>query len=89
MAPSFISYNHNINHLLDYLVVRPIQAGERTEWDRVMSRHHYLGLKSLVGEAIRYAAESNNIWFALLGWSSAALKFQPRDSWIGWSQAIQ
>ncbi|MCJ7685251.1 MAG: DUF4338 domain-containing protein [Desulfobacteraceae bacterium] len=86
---SFISYNHDINHLLDYLVVRPIKAGERTEWDRLMSKHHYLGFKALVGESIRYVAELNNIWFALLGWSSAALKCQPRDSWIGWSQAIQ
>ena len=86
---SFIPYNHNINHLLDYLVVRPIKSGERTEWDRLMSKHHYLGFKSLVGESIRYVAELNNIWCALLGWSSAALKCQPRDSWIGWSQAIQ
>ena len=34
---SFIPYNHNINHLLDYLVVRPIKSGERTEWDRLMT----------------------------------------------------
>jgi len=88
-STSFLSYNHNIKGLLDNLVVCPIKASERKEWDRLMSKHHYLGFKSLVGESIRYVAEFNNIWCALLGWSSAALKCQPRDSWIGWSQAIQ
>jgi hypothetical protein len=54
-----------------------------------MSQHHYLGFKSLVGESIRYVAELQSRWLALLGWSAAALKCQPRDAWIGWSQAIQ
>ncbi len=54
---SFMSYDYNINHLLDSLVVHPIRASERTEWDRLMSKHHYLGFKSLVGESIRYVAE--------------------------------
>ena len=86
---SFTSYGYNINQLLDSLVVRPIRASERTEWDRLMSKHHYLGFKSLVGESIRYVAELDNAWYALLGWSSAALKCRSRDSWIGWSQPIQ
>jgi hypothetical protein len=54
-----------------------------------MSREHYLGFKSLVGESIRYIAQLQGCWVALLGWSSAALKCQPRDAWIGWPQAIQ
>jgi hypothetical protein len=69
--------------------VRPITPGERVMWDGLMSQHHYLGFKSLVGESIRYIAESPGCLFALLGWSAAALKCQPRDAWIGWSQAIQ
>ena len=71
------------------IIVRPIMPDERVRWDRLMSEHHYLGFKSLVGESIRYVAELQGRWLALLGWSAAALKCQPRDTWIGWSQAIQ
>jgi hypothetical protein len=71
------------------LHVRPIEPSERSQWDEVMSREHYLGFKSLVGESIRCIAQLQGRWVALLGWSSAALKCQPRDAWIGWPQAIQ
>ncbi|SEM40639.1 Transposase DDE domain-containing protein [Syntrophus gentianae] len=54
-----------------------------------MSEHHYLGFKSLIGSSIRYIATIQDRWLALLGWSAAALKCQPRDAWIGWSQAMQ
>jgi hypothetical protein len=71
------------------IIVRPIAPDERSEWDGLMSQYHYLGLKSLVGKSIRYVAESQGHWLALLGWAASALKCQPRDRWIGWSQAIQ
>ena len=71
------------------IVVRPITPDERPGWDRLMSQYHYLGLKSLVGKSIRYVAELQGRWLALLGWATSALKCQPRDTWIGWSQAIQ
>lgn len=71
------------------IVVRPVTPDERQMWDRLMSQYHYLGLKSLVGKSIRYVAEVQGRWLALLGWAASALKCQPRDTWIGWSQAIQ
>ncbi len=71
------------------VVVRPIHAGERGEWDRLMSAHHYLGFQSLVGESLRYVAEVPERWLALLGWSAAAFKCRPRDAWIGWVPAVQ
>ena len=71
------------------IVVRPVTPDERQMWDRLMSQYHYLGLKSLVGKSIRYVAEIQGRWLALLGWAASALKCQPRDTWIGWSQAIQ
>ncbi|MBW1817138.1 MAG: DUF4338 domain-containing protein [Deltaproteobacteria bacterium] len=52
----------------------------------LMAKHHYLGFKSLVGKSIRYIAGMQGQWVALLGWSAAALKCKPRDSWIGWPQ---
>jgi Domain of unknown function (DUF4338)/DDE_Tnp_1-associated/Transposase DDE domain len=71
------------------IVVRPVLPDERQMWDGLMSQYHYLGLKSLVGKSIRYVAEVQGRWLALLGWAASALKCQPRDTWIGWSQAIQ
>lgn len=71
------------------VIVRPITALERSNWDILMAKHHYLGFKSLVGKSIRYVAELQNHWVALLGWSTAALKCRPRDLWIGWPEVIQ
>ncbi|MBF7083019.1 DUF4338 domain-containing protein [Desulfallas sp. Bu1-1] len=70
---------------LKTLVVRPIRKKERKTWDELMSAHHYLGFRQLVGESIRYVALLDGKWVALLGWCSAAFKSGPRDRWIGWS----
>ena len=59
------------------VIVRPITALERSNWDILMAKHHYLGFKSLVGKSIRYVAELQNHWVALLGWSTAALMSYP------------
>ena len=69
--------------------VRLIGANERLEWDSVMRAHHYLGLTALVGRSLRYVAEVDGGWLALLGWASAALKCASRDGWIGWSPTLQ
>ena len=74
---------------LHCLIVRPITADERSDWDTLMATHHYLGFRSLVGESIRYVAALQGQWVALLGWCAAALKCRPRDRWIGWPQVIQ
>lgn len=73
------------NDNLKTLTVRPIQDSERNKWDQLMSAHHYLGFKHLVGESIRYVVLLEGQWVALLGWSSAAFKTTPREQWIGWS----
>jgi len=75
--------------IFSHLIVRPINIAERSEWDTLMAEHHYLGFKSLVGKSIRYVAEMQGQWVALLGWSAAALKCKPRDTWIGWPQVTQ
>lgn len=71
------------------LFVRPIHIHERLRWDQLMSTYHYLGFKRLVGESLRYVAELDGQWVALLSWSASALKCRPRDRWIGWTQPIQ
>ncbi|WP_347274247.1 Druantia anti-phage system protein DruA [Candidatus Kuenenia sp.] len=49
-----------------------------------MRKYYYLGFRSLVRESIRYVAESQGQWLALIGWATAALKCTVRDKWIGW-----
>jgi len=69
--------------------VRPLEAGERSEFDRLLIEHHYLHSATLVGESMRYVATDGSRWLALLGWSTAAFKCGPRDRWIGWPQRLQ
>lgn len=69
---------------LQTLVVRPIQPHEKPLWNQLMSTHHYLGFRKLVDKSIKYVAELQNQWVALLGWGSAAFKCSSRDEWIGW-----
>lgn len=69
--------------------VRLICADERGKWDALMRAHHYLGLTAMVGRSLRYVAEIDGHWLALLGWASPALKCASRDTWIGWSPTLQ
>ena len=69
--------------------VRLICAEERGEWDSLMRAHHYLGFTAMVGRSLRYVAEIDDRWLALLGWASPALKCASRDAWIGWSPTLQ
>ncbi len=69
--------------------VRLIRGGEKETWNRLMREHHYLGFQGWVGESLRYVAEWQGRWVALVGWCAAALKCSARDRWIGWPEALQ
>jgi hypothetical protein len=66
--------------------VRPIRQGELPHWREAMARFHYLGDGRIVGEVLRYVAESEGRWVALLGWGAAVLKSRHREAWIGWDE---
>jgi len=74
---------------LETLEVRPIMRTEEQLWNQLMDEHHYLGFRHLVGESIKYAAQIDGKWVALLGWGTAAFKCGVRDRWIGWTQEQQ
>lgn len=74
---------------LEAIIVRPIYPKEEEYWDKMMANHHYLGFKQLVGCSIKYVAEWEGKWVALIGWSTAAFKVKSRDRWIGWSKEDQ
>ena len=69
--------------------MRPLQWEEWELWERLLQAHHYLGFHALMGESLRYVAEWEGRWVALLAWSSAALKCGVRDRWIGWAGVLQ
>ena len=68
------------------LLVRPVLRSEIPRWRALMARFHYLGDGELVGESLRYVAESESRWVALLSWSAAALKSRHREKFIGWDE---
>lgn len=70
--------------VLHELVVRLVRPEEQGEWDRLMIEHHYLKSATMVGEQLRYVAEYQGQWLALMGWSAAAYHLKGRDGWIGW-----
>lgn len=67
------------------LTVRLITTDERVQFDETLQRAHWLGA-GLVGEVMRYVAEEDGEWVALLGFGSAALSVSARDAYIGWSE---
>jgi len=71
--------------LLDGVQVRLIKAGERERFDRLIVAEHYLANAQLVGEQLRYVAEYQGQWVALMSWSAAAYKLKLREEWLGWS----
>jgi hypothetical protein len=71
--------------VLDKVTVRLIQEHEKTKWNEIIEREHYLHNPRLVGEQLRYVAEVGGEWLALLSWSAAAYHIAGRDQWIGWS----
>lgn len=89
MVASALICHHRNRFSIDSVIVRPILSHERCHWDAMMAKYHYLGFKSLVGRSIRYVAQVQDQWVALIGWASAALKCTVRDAWIGWPEVIQ
>lgn len=71
------------------VVVRPISRREIPRWREAMRRFHYLGDGRIVGECLRYVAESDSRWLALLGWGAAALKSRHREEFIGWPEKLK
>lgn len=58
-------------------------------WNELMERYHYLGYTPLPGAQIRYFIRCRAGILGAIGFSAAAWKVQPRDTWIGWSAARQ
>ena len=60
--------------LLDEVQVRLMEPGERARFDWLIVEEHYLGNAQWVGEQLRYVAEYQGQWVALMSWRAAAHK---------------
>ena len=71
--------------LLRKVHVRLIEPAEQSRFDELLAREHYLKNSTVVGQALRYVAQYEGQWLALLVFSSAAFHIKPRDRWLHWS----
>src|SRR5271169_504706 len=71
--------------LLNAVTVRLIAESERERFDHSIETEHYLKNPTVVGQVLRYVAEYEGRWVALVVFSSAALHLKPRDRWLNWS----
>lgn len=72
--------------ILQEVTVRLIQPQERQVFDDLLVKEHYLHSAELVGEQMRYVAEYQGQWLALLSWNAAAFNLKDREAWIGWDR---
>jgi hypothetical protein len=71
--------------VLKRIRLRLLEPEERAEFDRRVELDHYLHQPVLYGPALRYVAELDGQWVALLAFGVAAFHLKARDRWIGWS----
>lgn len=73
--------------ILARVSVRLIDGSEKAAWDALITERHYLKNANLVGRQLRYVAELDGKWVALLGWNGAAYHLKGREGWVGWTVA--
>lgn len=61
------------------------QTPDREQFDRLLEQKHYLHSARAGGQSLRYVAELDGIWVALLVFSAPALNIKSREQKIGWS----
>ena len=75
----------NESDLLQRVNVRLLLDHERPEFDRLLIEKHYLHTALLTGESLRYVAELDGQWLALLAFSAGSLHLKAREQWLGWT----
>lgn len=75
----------NESDVLSRVSLRLLLEHERPEFDRLIEEKHYLHSATLTGESLRYVAELDGQWIALLAFNAASLHLKAREQWIRWS----
>ena len=71
--------------VLARLTVRLLREDELGPFNYYLQEEHYLESSRLAGQWLRYVAELDGQWLALLTFSAPALHLKGRERWIGWS----
>jgi len=71
--------------ILRRIKVRLIVPEERDRFDQLLKERHYLHSARLGGQSLRYVAELDGQWVALISFSAPALNIKAREKWIGWT----
>lgn len=80
-----LSLSESETEVLRRVTVRLLHEHERAAFDQCLQQQHPLESSLLVGQALRYVAEVEGRWVALLTFSAPALHLKGREQWIGWS----
>src|ERR1700678_2041732 len=70
---------------LQKVSLRLVGDNEVGQFNFYLEREHYLESSRFAGQSLRYVAEVDGQWVALLVFSAAALHLKGRERWIGWS----
>lgn len=65
--------------------IRQVLPEERELYDELLKERHYLRSARLGGQSLRYVAELDGEWVALITFSGAAPNLKAREQWIKWS----
>ena len=70
---------------LNRVEIRLLAPEEREGFDELLEQEHYLGSARVGGQSLRYVAEVDGQWVALLTFSGAAPHTKAREHKIGWT----
>src|SRR5690349_15981374 len=73
------------SELLRQVSVRLIGEDERERFDELLEKQHYLHSARLGGQSLRYVAEAQGQWVALITFSGAAPHTKAREAKILWT----
>jgi len=69
------------------LTLEPVGPSTSPLWNELIDRYHYLGYCRAGGAQMRFLVRASGKLLALLGYSAAAWRVAPRESFIGWTEA--
>src|ERR1035438_8707602 len=84
LGMSFVKIAPEVD-FLGKVTVRLLADNEVGQFNFYLEREHYLESSRFAGQSMRYVAEVEGQWVALLTFSAPALHLKARERWIGWS----
>ncbi len=71
--------------ILKRVTVRLVREDELARFNALLEKKHYLCSARIAGKSLRYVAELDGKWVAIVTFSASVLNLKPREKWIGWN----